>query len=106
MNKHLYCRRQAWLVAVLIIGFVVAVCASTLAAPPDLQSMKGIQILQETNAVDVYDYLEVTVRPNQPVSGNPFTDVLVEGEFSQVKDGTSVKVEGFCDSQDGSSYKI
>src|ERR1019366_3844605 len=56
MNEHLSCRRQAWLVAVLIIGFVVAVCASTLAAPPDLQSGKNIQILQETNLVDVYDY--------------------------------------------------
>jgi len=48
----------------------------------------------------------VTVRSNQPVSGNPFTDVVVEGEFALVKDGTPVKVDGFCDSQDGSLYRI
>ncbi len=68
--------------------------------------VKGLQISQAAAAVDVYDYLEVTIAPDTPVEGNPFTEVVVEGEFSQDKGGKPQKVDGFCDSQDGSSYKI
>ena len=75
--------------------------------------LKAIELTQATNAVDVYDYLEVTVRPAETVQGNPFTDAALEGEFTflkdewtTVKDPKPVKVEGFCDSPDGSTYKI
>ena len=64
--------------------------SATMASPtaqqphPKLASnlVQNIQVSQETNAVNVYDFLEVTARPVPPVGGNPFTDVLVEGEFS------------------------
>lgn len=115
MNKHLSCRRQAWLVTAHVAGLVVGICASSFAASsalpqptstPATKPVQHIQVMQATNAVDVYDFMEVTVRPDQPVSGNPFTDMVVNGEFSLVKDGTPMKVDGFCDSPDGSLYRI
>jgi len=114
-ERFLPCRRLAWLVTAHVAGLVVGVCASSFAASSSLRQptstpaakpVQHIQVMQATNAVDVYDFLEVTVRPDVPVSGNPFTNTVVEGEFSPVKDGTPLKVDGFCDSQDGSTYKI
>ena len=68
--------------------------------------IQNIRFSQETNAVDVYDYLEVALYPDPTVNSNPFTDVVVAGEFSLVKGGTPIKVDGFCDSQNGDVYRI
>ncbi|MCX8157306.1 MAG: DUF5060 domain-containing protein [Verrucomicrobiae bacterium] len=59
-----------------------------------------------TNTVEVYDFVEITLRPEPPISGNPFTNAVVEGEFMPAKGGAAVKVDGFCDSQDGSVYRL
>ena len=41
----------------------------------------------------------------QPLAKNPFLDAAVTGEFHQ-DDNSSQTVEGFCDSLDGSIYRI
>lgn len=115
MKAHLSCRWPAWLKRRCVTRLALVVCASSFAtssalpqpaSTPAAKPVQHIQVMQATNAVDVYDFLEVTVRPDVPVSGNPFTDTVVEGEFSLVKDGTPMKVDGFCDSPDGSLYRI
>jgi hypothetical protein len=76
------------------------------ASPPAAPPAGLLHAALATNMVDIYDFAEVTLRPEPPVGGNPFTDAVVEGEFWPVKGGIAVKVDGFCDSQDGSVYRI
>lgn len=55
--------------------------------------------------VDMYDFVEVTVKVAEPTAGNPFTDVVVEGWFAH-NEGEQTHVDGFCDSTDGSTFRI
>lgn len=56
-------------------------------------------------AVDIYDFVEVTIAVEGPAAANPFTEAAVEGEFRRDQ-GEAVRVAGFCDSQDGSVFRI
>jgi hypothetical protein len=66
-------------------------------------------VVFEPNAsqVEAYGIFEVTVRLAEPLreEWNPFRDIRLEGEF-QLDGGEPVKVEGFCDSSDGSISRI
>jgi hypothetical protein len=55
--------------------------------------------------IEAYDFLEVTLGVRKPTAKNPFTDVSVAGQFRREGD-PPVSVEGFCDSQDGTTYRI
>ena len=66
----------------------------------------SISFSQPVETVEAYDYVEVIVRVDKPDVRNPFLDVTVTGSFSKA-DGTGRKtVEGFCDSADGSVFRI
>jgi hypothetical protein len=56
--------------------------------------------------LEVYDIFELTFHVDRPDAPNPFTDVTLRGTFA--KDGTSEKwnIEGFCDSPDGSVFRL
>ena len=41
-----------------------------------------------------------------PDAGNPFTGATVSGSFAKRGGGERVKVDGFCDSADGSVFRI
>jgi hypothetical protein len=56
--------------------------------------------------VQAYDFLEVTVNVAQPDAANPFTDVTVAGNFAKAGTNERRNVEGFCDSADGSVFRI
>ena len=60
---------------------------------------------QSSEAVEAYDYLEVLLRVQAPDVANPFTDVTVQGDF-QTGDEAKIIVDGFCDSADGSVFRI
>ncbi len=55
--------------------------------------------------VEAYDFAEVTISPKALDVGNPFTDVTVTGRFRR-EGGEPVRVDGFCDSADGSLFRI
>jgi hypothetical protein len=59
----------------------------------------NLTFLQSADPVEVYDFVEVTIRTCTPID-QPFTAVSVRGEF----DGKAV--DGFCDAQDGSVYRV
>jgi hypothetical protein len=67
---------------------------------------KEIAFSQSAASVPVYEFLEVTLRLSAPSAGNPFTDAVVTGEFRESVSRVSVKVDGFCDSKDGTVFKI
>ena len=65
----------------------------------------GVTFRESAALVDVYDFVEVTIDVAKPTAANPFTDAAVAGEF-RCEEGEPVKVDGFCDSQDGSVFRI
>lgn len=85
----------------LVISFVLLSCipVSTLAAP------ENIRISQSAKTIGTYDFLEVTLTVSHPDAVNPFTDVSVNGKF-KMEGGSPVMVDGFCDSEDGSTCRI
>ena len=70
------------------------------AAPAD------VSFSQSAASVPAYELVEVAVRVGTPVAGNPFTDATVTGWFGPSGSGTRTKVDGFCDSSDGSLFKV
>jgi len=60
---------------------------------------------QSAKEIDAYDFVEVTLKVREPAAKNPFQDVVATGQFEGEK-GPPWKVEGFCDSTDGSVYRI
>ena len=68
-------------------------------------SPAGIEFVQSAQTVEAYDFVEVTLNVDRPSTDNPFTEVVVGGQFS-AEAGPPVPVDGFCDSADGSIYRI
>jgi len=60
---------------------------------------------QSAGAVGTFDFVEVTLKLERPGALNPFTDAELGGEFS-MEGGGPLRVDGFCDSDDGSLYRI
>jgi hypothetical protein len=65
----------------------------------------GVRFEQSAKTIDRFDFIEVTLIVSNPPAGNPFMDTEVTGEFA-VESGAPVRVDGFCDSDDGSRFRI
>jgi hypothetical protein len=56
--------------------------------------------------LEVYDIFELTFKVEAPDAPNPFTDVTLRGTFSKSGSNKKWNVEGFCDSADGSVFRL
>jgi hypothetical protein len=96
-------------VRILILLACWLVCWMTHAArgaePAVVGEAGGVTFRQSATTVDVYDFVEVTMDVARPTAANPFTDVVVAGEFRCEEDEPE-RVDGFCDSEDGSEFRI
>jgi hypothetical protein len=81
---------------------------SVFAALPLCVSGKpgNISFVQSARAVDAYDFVEVTVNVTAPDVQNPFTDASLDGTFEAADGSKRWNVNGFCDSPDGTTYRI
>ena len=79
---------------------------SLLAACPARASQTAITFSQSATSVDVYDFVEITVQTGSPGSHNPFTEASVSGSFGKVGATERLAVDGFCDSSDGTTFRI
>lgn len=52
-----------------------------------------------------YDFVEMSQGVSGPLARNPFTDLAVTGWFA-LAGASSVKLDGFCDSSDGTLFRI
>ena len=99
MRTHLKFKAAGKVAVVLAVFCLVVLPAVVHAAP------SGVTFSQSAEAVDVHDFVEITLAVEKPDAANPFTDVVVEGEF--VREGSeAVRVDGFCDSADGGVFRI
>src|SRR5215472_1188419 len=67
---------------------------------------KQVEFSQSAASVAAYDFVEVTLRVSGPAVSNPFTEAVVTGEFRESGSQSSIKVDGFCDSADGTLFRI
>jgi hypothetical protein len=65
----------------------------------------AVRFEQSDRTVERFDFVEVTLTVTNPPAGNPFTDAEVAGEFAR-EGGAARQADGFCDSEDGSVFRI
>ncbi len=89
------------LLVLVIIALAIDLLLGVYALPP-----LRVSFSQSTNEVEVYDFLEFTAAISPPHPQNPFTDASIDGTFQTADGRKRCKVDGFCDSEDGSLYRI
>jgi hypothetical protein len=82
--------------ALAVMGFT----ATAYAAP------SNVAFTPSASSIEAYDFVEVTIAVTNPDAQNPFTDASVTGTFSPANGGQPWHIDGFCDSPDGSVYRI
>ncbi len=99
-----------------LCGGVLLSCLAAGLLPPDVvpaavgqipsgQDARVITFKQSADKVEANDFVEVTASVAKPTAKNPFTDVVLGGQF-QLEGAEPIPVQGFCDSADGSTYRI
>jgi len=61
---------------------------------------------QPIHTVEAYDFVEVAANVSWPHARNPFTDAALDGWFESPDGSKRWQVGGFCDSEDGSVFRI
>src|SRR3989442_1108987 len=80
--------------------FLLALMSSTAWAA------SNVSFSQSVETVDAYDFVEVTLNVDKPDARNPFLDVAVTASFAKTDGSERKTVEGFCDSGDGTVFRI
>jgi Domain of unknown function (DUF5060) len=86
-----------------LLFFVLAIilfAVSVSAAPRD------VSLSAPPSTVEVYDVLELSAAISSPDARNPFTDASLDGDFVLAGSGETWHVSGFCDSEDGSAFRL
>ena len=83
------------------ILWLAAALAPMMAGAP-----REVAFSQPAGSVEVYDFAEVAVNITGPDARNPFTDATLRGTFGKTGGSAQIPVEGFCDSADGSIFRI
>ena len=91
--------------AIVILSITVLAVAVLLFGGPGLLP-RSVWFSQSTMDLKAYDFVEITAQVSAPHAPNPFTDSVIRGTFERVADGKRWQIEGFCDAEDGSVYRI
>jgi hypothetical protein len=75
-------------------------------ASAGLASPANVSFSQSAASVEAYDFVEVTINVASPDAKNPFTGAVVEAQFSRTGESKRLSVDGFCDSADGSVFRV
>jgi hypothetical protein len=99
---------------ILVVLLLASLHWSCSKPPPDSPSKSQPAVLpdmafsQSSESVEVYDFVEVVINVSRANVKNPFTEVFVTGRFGlgQTNQVNGLAVDGFCDSADGSVFRI
>ena len=94
-------RATGRIVILLLIASLAGVVVLFVGFPP-----RSVSFSQSTNELDAYDFIEFTAQVSAPHAPNPFTDVAIHGVFETAAGDKRWQVDGFCDAEDGSVYRI
>ena len=67
---------------------------------------RSVSFSQSNKTLDAYDFVELTAHVSAPHAPNPFTDAAIHATFEMAAGGKRWQVEGFCDAEDGSVYRV
>jgi hypothetical protein len=87
-------------IASALLALLLAPLRTISAAPRELK------LSQSAQSVEAYDFVEATIQVAGGDAANPFTDVAITGAFGKAGESARTAVAGFCDSKDGSVYRI
>ena len=93
-------RTGVFLSLAVSVGIAVVLFVSRGIVPPG-----SLSFSQSTRNLDAYDFVEIGTSVSRPPR-NPFTASALTATFSLANGSRSWQVEGFCDSEDGSLYRI
>ena len=93
-------------VQVSLLAWMFVFTAVVTSTPAGAQDSANIQFNQSSTSVAVFDFLEITARVKAAASGNPFIDASLSGDFATKGSAGSTHIDGFCDSADGSLFRI
>jgi hypothetical protein len=65
-----------------------------------------VRFSQSSESIECYDFVEITMKVLRPLNRNPFTSVSVSGHFNPVGQANNFVADGFCDSPDGSIFRV
>ncbi len=88
---------------ILLAAVVLAGAACSEAPPRSLEGRARLDRVSER--VERYQVHETVLRVDPAPAGNPFTDAELRGRYHDPA-GRTLEVAGFCDSEDGSTYRI
>jgi hypothetical protein len=89
---------------VLALAVVSSVCALLIACTP--ATPLRVSFSQADSNIEAYDFVEVSANVFWPRARNPFTDAELSGWFESADGRGRWPVLGFCDSDDGSVFRI
>lgn len=98
MTPRLGSRKANWQLITLLACLSLIGCTRA--------GLPSFTFSQSTQTVDVYDFVEVTANVSWPHARNPFTDASYTGWFESPDGKNRWQLEGFCDSADGSVFRI
>ena len=103
MNLHQL--MQPFVPAKWILVALVAISIGTLTRPI-LAAPASVTYSVAPAQVKAYDFVEITAKVTTPDAANPFEDATLTGSFEATGDSGKWNVNGFCDSMDGSVFRI
>jgi hypothetical protein len=77
-----------------------------LANAPRLIPPGAVVFHQSAPRIDTFDLVEIEARVPRRLTVNPFSDATFIGYFWRTGAPGDVRVDGFCDSSDGGSYRL
>ncbi|MGQ9573826.1 MAG: apiosidase-like domain-containing protein [Thermoguttaceae bacterium] len=84
---------------------LLAFCGLVFLLGSGASGAPAVRFEQSAREIEAYDFVEVALKVSGASARNPFQDVAVSGQFGR-QGGPPLRVEGFCDSADGSLYRI
>lgn len=100
-HKRIWLIRFALLIVPLIASSVIVLVFVGGRNLPPL----AVSFDQSAKDLDTYDFVEITAHVQSPHASNPFTEGAIRATFMATT-GRRWQVEGFCDSEHGSVYRV
>jgi hypothetical protein len=100
-NSRFDPRRTSNLAGRFLLGFFVVTMSAVACAAP-----RSVSYSISPSPIEAYDYAEVTATVDSPDARDPFKDASLSGTFETDNGNQHWTVEGFCDSADGTIFRI
>lgn len=101
MVRLTLCPASTKLIARFFLALFVGMLPGVAAAAP-----KSVSYSNAPSQIEAYDYAEITATVAFPDARNPFEDATLTGTLETEDGSHHWNVEGFCDSVDGSVFRV